>query len=190
MHGDKHDVLILSPYWDLNCFFINSFEQGNFFHPDFIASSQQFVREIGIDLDLSKLVMHEDNSALGNYFIAKKIFWIEWLDLAEKLMECSENIGGSLSEAMNKKSVSNYDILPLKTFLQERLVNLILARSQYKSKALHIFELPSSVSPLSRYKSEAITLNALKHSFSQEKKWIYLDEYYKLRKKSMGTMRY
>jgi len=82
-HGADHDVLIFSPFWDLNSFFLNSFAQGDFFHPGLLPCAQAFSDAAGLDLQLSELVMHSDNTVFCNYFIARKKFWLRWLELGE-----------------------------------------------------------------------------------------------------------
>jgi hypothetical protein len=67
-HGHAHDVLIFSPFWDLNSFFTNSFTQGEFFHPGLLSTAQAFADAAELDLPLSDLVMHADNTAFCNYF--------------------------------------------------------------------------------------------------------------------------
>jgi len=180
-HGSDHDVLIFSPHWDFNSFFINPFEQGDYFRPGLMSSAQNFLQQTGHDLRLSELVMHGDNTSFGNCFVANKKFWLHWLELGEKLYEISETPGNILSELLNQQTeISN---LPQKIFIQERLVSMLLTGTMFKSKAWNMFELPPSISPLNQYKSEAILANALKLAFHQRGENLYLEEFHKLRNK-------
>jgi predicted O-linked N-acetylglucosamine transferase (SPINDLY family) len=184
-HGADHDVLIFSPFWDLNSLFINSFEQGEFFHPGLMACSQQFLQAVGKDLRLSELVMHGDNTAFCNYFIAKKKFWLHWLELGEKLYQSAEAEGTVLAHALNQNTIYSHDLLPLKIFVQERLVNMLLAGPEFKSlsRSWSMFGLPCSITPLSQYKSLAVTANALKMAHTHTGEALYLNEFHQLRDK-------
>ena len=184
-HGADHEVLIFSPFWDLNSLFINSFEQGEFFHPGLMACSQQFLQAVGKDLRLSELVMHGDNTAFCNYFIAKKRFWLHWLELGEKLYQSAEAEGTVLGHALNQNTIYSHDLLPQKIFVQERLVNMLLAGPEFKSmsRSWSMFGLPCSITPLSQYKSLAVTANALKMAYTHTGEALYLNEFHQLRDK-------
>jgi hypothetical protein len=182
-YGADNDVLIFSPFWDLNSLFLNSFEQGEFFHPGLMSCAQQFMHAAGQDMRLSELVMHGDNTAFCNYFIAKKKFWLHWLELGEKLFHCAEAQGTELAHALNQNMISSHDLIPQKIVIQERLVNILLAGSEFKSKSWSMFGLPCSVTPLSQYKSQAVTANALKLAFAKTGDALYLNEYHQLRDK-------
>jgi predicted O-linked N-acetylglucosamine transferase (SPINDLY family) len=182
-NGADNDVLIFSPFWDLNSLFLNSFEQGDFFHPGLMACSQQFIQVVGHDLRLSELVMHGDNTAFCNYFIAKKKFWLHWLELGEKLFQSAEAEGTALAHALNQNTIYSHDLLPQKIFVQERLVNMLLAGPEFKSKSWSMFGLPCSVTPLSQYKSQAASANALKLAYAKTGDVLYLNEFHQLRDK-------
>ena len=180
-HGAKHDVLIFSPFWDLNSFFINPFQQGEFFHPGLLECLQAFSNESGLKLDVAQHVMHSDNTAFCNYFIAKKAFWLRWLELGEQLFQMAETGEGELADLLEKKTRYSEQFLPQKIFVQERLVNLILASNDFRSKAWNMYGLPGSVTPLNHFMPQAVRANALKYSAAQLGEGLYLDEYHKLR---------
>lgn len=182
-HGTDNDVLIFSPFWDLSSLFLNPFEQGDFFHPGLMACSQQFIQSVGKDLRLPELVMHSDSTAFCNYFIAKKKFWLHWLELGEKLFQSAEDQGMPLAQALNQNTIYGHDFLPKKIFIQERLVNILLAGPEFKAKSWGMFGLPCSVTPLNQYKSQAVTANALKLAYSQTGDVLYLSEFRQLRDK-------
>ncbi len=180
-HGQDHDVLIFSPFWDLNSLFVNSFVQGDFFHPGLLDCSQQFAQSAGLDLRLAELVMHGDNTAFCNGFVAKKKFWLHWLELGEKLCRTADDGQGDLTQALNQNTVYSLDPLPQKIFVQERLVNMLLAGPEFKSKAWNLFGLPSSITPLNPFKSQAVIANALKMAHAQSGDALYLEEFHRLR---------
>lgn len=180
-HGADHDVLIFSPFWDLNSFFSNSFAQGEFFHPGLLACAQDFSDAAGLNMQLSELIMHADNTAFCNYFIAKKKFWLRWLELGEKLFHAAEKKGGPLSEALNRHTIYSHQELPQKIFIQERLVNLVLAENNFHSKAYNMFSMPGSITPLNQFMHKAVTANALKLAHVQTGESVYREGFQQLR---------
>jgi predicted O-linked N-acetylglucosamine transferase (SPINDLY family) len=180
-NGNENDVLIFSPFWDLNSFFLNSFVQGEYFHPGLMNLMQKFSDSVGLDLDLSQTVTHTDNTAYCNYFIAKKKFWLHWLELGEKLFQISELGTADIAKTFNENTPYSEEQLPIKIFIQERLVNLILAKSNFKSKAFNVFEMPGSVTPLNNFLQQAIVANALKFASSKMGEREYLDVYWQNR---------
>ncbi len=180
-HGSAHDVLIFSPFWDLNSFFINSFAQGDFFHPGLMPCAQEFSNAAGLKLPLNDIVMHSDNTAFCNYFIAKKKFWLRWLELGEKLFHAAEKAGDTLSDSLNRHTIYSHEKLPQKIFIQERLVNMVLADDTFKSKAYNMFSMPGSITPLNQFMSQAVSANALKLACVQTGESNYLDEFNQIR---------
>ena len=179
-NGHENDVLIFSPFWDLSAFFANPFVQGEFFHPGLMACSQMFVQSVREDLNLSDLVMHSDNTVFCNYFIAKKKFWIRWMELAEKLYQSAETLDTALGRRLNQDTIYSHNLLPQKIFVQERLVNILLADSELNSKSWNIFDLPCSVTPLNQYKSQAIITNALKLAYAKTGDNVYITDFHQL----------
>jgi hypothetical protein len=182
-YGTKNDVLIFSPFWDLSALFANPFIQGDFFHPGLMACSQMFMQAVRQDLNLSELVMHSDNTVFCNYFVAKKKFWLHWLELAEKLFESAEARETALGQALNQDTIYSHDLLPQKIFVQERLVNILLTEPEFKSKSWNMFDLPCSITPLNQFKSQAVIANALKLAYVQTGDVLYLNEFNQLREK-------
>ena len=148
-----------------------------------MACAQQFIQAVGRDMRLSELVMHGDNTAFCNYFIAKKKFWLHWLELGEKLFQSAEAEGTELALALNQNTIYSHDLLPQKIFVQERLVNMLLVGPEFKSKSWSMFGLPCSVTPLSQYKSQAAAANALKLAYAKTGDALYLNEFHQLRDK-------
>lgn len=180
-HGGDHDVLIFSPFWDLNSFFLNSFEQGEFFQPGLMVCSEKLVELAGLNIRLGEWVAHSENTAFSNYFVAKKAFWMQWLAIADKLYEWAEASDDNLRNLFNQETAYKGEWIPQKIFLQERLVNLLLATSNWKSKSWSMFDLPSSVTPLHAYKSQALMANAAKLAFNITKDPHYLDAFHSLK---------
>ncbi len=180
-HGAHNDVLIFSPFWDLCSFFINPFQQGEFFHPGLLECMQAFSDHAELRLDVASHVMHSDNTAFCNYFIAKKKFWLRWLELGEKLFNAAESGQGHLANLLHSTTRYSEQLLPQKIFVQERLVNLVLATQDLRSKAVNMYAMPASVTPLNGFMPQAVQANALKFAYAHMQEPLYLDAYQKLR---------
>ncbi|QWD90899.1 hypothetical protein [Polynucleobacter sp. MWH-Braz-FAM2G] len=84
------NVAIFSPAWDQLAYFKNPFEQGEFAHPGLLEISQQFINEISLNIDLTKLVTYSSTSVFSNFIIAKPEYWNKWLHIAEQFYKFSQ----------------------------------------------------------------------------------------------------
>ena len=89
--GRKHDFYSISPYFDQMALYLNSFEQGESYHPGIKNLTNAFLRQIGIDHDVSNFVSDVSTCIYCNYFVAKYEFWKIWLEYAEQLFQIVEN---------------------------------------------------------------------------------------------------
>ena len=177
----ENQLIHFSPYWDMNSFFLNSFVQGDFFHPGLLDVYKTICQKLKLNINPEKIVTHAGDTVFCNYFIAKKSFWTKWLELAEEIFLAGEspeeNLYVSMNQNRNRDSYYSQDSYPLKIFVQERLVNLVLAISKLPSKDYNIFDLGATQTPLSNYMTEAIYGNALKAQYINTGNKIYLDSY-------------
>ena len=181
-HGPHHDVLIFSPFWDLNSLFKNSFEQGEFFNPGLMPCAKKFVELARLNLDLDQWVGHSENTVFSNFFLAKKPFWDKWLQLSNLLIKLSESGNAEFDKLLNATTLYKGMQIPQKIFLQERLVNLVLAQSDLSAKSWGMFDLPSSVTPLNEYRSQAMMSNASKLSYVMTQDPHYLEAFHALKR--------
>jgi hypothetical protein len=128
-HGAFRNVALFSPGWDQLAYFLNPFEQGEVWHPGLMAASQKFVNKYQLEINLSTLVSDTTSSVFSNYVIAKKEFWIQWRKMAEQFFEYVEN---SSEHQVTTSYGSLENQFPMKTFIQERLANLILCTNTFK----------------------------------------------------------
>jgi hypothetical protein len=128
IHQDSgpHDAYFFSPFWDLSSFFINIFEQGDFFHPGLTQASQKFVDSIGLSTPVKFQVTHSQNTVFCNYIVANKTFWLKWLALGERLFFAAEHpeADPQLQALLKDDTTYGEQRLPLKVFLLERLATL------------------------------------------------------------------
>lgn len=126
---DAHaDVALFSPGWDQLAYFLNPFEQGEFWHPGLLDLSQAFFDEIGLTVDLAKLVTYSKTSVFSNYVVAKPSFWNEWLSIADRFYDFVESGDGDPELNLTTSYGSILHQTPMKTFIQERFASVILAR--------------------------------------------------------------
>ena len=115
--------------------FLNTFVQGDQIHIGFLDIAQKVVGALGVDADLSSLVMDTTCSPYSNHFVAKPRFWRRWLEFSEKIFCVAEGegeIARMLRADVTYSSRSRFseavvrEDLPAKVFIIERLASLIL----------------------------------------------------------------
>lgn len=144
------DVILFSPGWDMSAFFINPFVQGDYFDPGTLAIFQEFASAQGLGVDLSNVVMHSENTCFENLWVAKRSFWLLWLEWTEKFVDWMRRNHPQLD--------------PFAPHLQQRVVNLLLMRGEHRVVSHDIFKMQPTGSFLSQHLDLAIELNALKQS--------------------------
>ncbi len=127
---DGQSVALFSSGWDQIAYFLNPFEQGEFWHPGITGLSQQFIDDFGLSVNLGDLVTDSMTSVFSNYIIAKKGYWLAWKKIAQAFFMYCENspeFGGHTTAYG-----SIYRQAPMKVFIQERFASLILSTGSYK----------------------------------------------------------
>lgn len=141
------DVLGLDAGWQASMF-LNPFVQAEAWQPGLLAAAQQLADAMGLGLDLAVQPMHAGQSVLGSLFLARRRFWLRWLELGERLA------GLALPPA-------------LEVLLQERLGCLLVLQGGWR---LHC---PLALAPqavpaaLADVQDEAVMADALKQQFAQ-----------------------
>ncbi|MGH8633900.1 MAG: hypothetical protein ACRET7_07175 [Burkholderiales bacterium] len=134
------DVVIIPYAWDQISYFLNCFEQGEFWHPGLVHSSEEFFRASGIDLDLKHYVGSTQNTVLSNFVFGKRNYWEKWLSLANLLFgyfECGEVTSSKQTGALTTYG-SAENLAPMKAFIQERLASVVLASENFRVLAADI----------------------------------------------------
>ncbi len=184
------DMVFFSPFWDLGSFFINAFEQGDFFHDGIQAACKEFVTHLGWNPALIDTVMHSRNTVFCNYFFATKSFWMRWLHLGEQLFHAAEHGDpkSTLYQLLNDNCRYGAERIPRKIFVMERLASLLLvADSSIRSCAYDTFRLPPSATPLNQHFYEAVSCDALKQAWMQSASPAYLASFIQIRNKVLGV---
>jgi hypothetical protein len=174
----NEDVVSFSPFWDLCSIFKNIFEQGDFFHPGLFQVCQDFSNQYLDNLDILNSITHSQNTIFCNYFLAKKNFWYEWLQIGEKLFECSENNSTLLAYKLNQTTNYGVEQLPMKIFVQERIATMVLLlNSNFSCLAYNTFNMGASKTPFNKFLNESIISDSLKISYSKTKHPVYLNQF-------------
>lgn len=180
---DAHcDVALFSSGWDQIAYFRNPFEQGDFWHPGLTQLSQFFVDTIGANIDLTNLVTTSNTSVFSNYVVAKPAFWRHWLQLADTFFEFVE---GPANVEFRENTTYGSNIAPMKTFVQERLVTLILSQGGYRVASpdvSHFFPInPVVFRENDKTRKLLQTCALLKEKYTETGDIEYLNVFYKIR---------
>jgi hypothetical protein len=178
----NEDVVGFSPFWDLISIFKNTFEQGDFFHPGLMEVCQLFADTHLTGLNLKDCITHSENTIFCNYFLAKKSFWVQWLEIGEKLFQLSENQQNAFSQKLNSSTSYGEQRVPMKVFVQERLVTIcLLANTKLNCLNFNPFDIGSSTTPFNKFQREAVISDALKRAYIKTGHQTYLTEFSNLR---------
>lgn len=161
------DVFTFCPQPDIGAFFHNVFEGGDFFSPGFLATSQQFLNEIGYDANLTTLVMDSRSIVFSNYFVARPCFWRAWLEITEKLFSIAEAPGESALKQQLVGPTTYPGSVQRKVFVMEGIVSLLLSEKRWKVAACNPFKMCWS-QVFSQHRPEAILSDALKISMNSQ----------------------
>jgi hypothetical protein len=124
------EVALFSPHWDLIAFFLNVFEQGEFFHPGLTDLCQEFCDNLGLNVQLRAFANCALNAVFSNFIVAKPRFWDRWLWMADRFFELVEyEAPEKYSQAMVHRSADGR--APMKTFMQERFASIILCTEKF-----------------------------------------------------------
>lgn len=193
---DGHaDVAILTHGWDQIAYFLNLFEQGEYWHPGLIEIAEIFFKDAGINLDVKSYIAHSQNSVFSNYFVAKPIFWRRWIEIADKLFECAENPSNKLFNRLRGSCsyVSSGRGTEMKVFIQERIAPALLASENFRviaaelSPQLPVFNVLFNEDV--RTRRLLIVCDTMKLEYCSSKDDTYLDVYKKIRS-SISTNRH
>jgi len=181
------DVLLISYSWDQIAYFLNCFEQGEFWHPGLVHSSESFFQASGIDFDMKNYVGSTQNTVFSNFVFGKRNYWEKWLSLANSLFSYFES--GNAPSSKQTSALTTYGsgeyLAPMKAFIQERLASVVLASGKFRVLAADI----SGNLPVfdrlflenSRTRHLLYTCDIMKQQYCSSKDVRYLEMYWKIR---------
>ena len=177
------DVFTFSPQPAMGAFFLNVFEQNEVFDPGFIAASEAFLAAVGMSVNLATLVMDSRQIVFSNYFVARPVFWRNWLILNEKLFEVCEGPDNAIKAGLTAQTTYT-GAVQRKVFLMERIVSLLLTiNPAWKVRAYNTFNCAWSASRLNQSREDAVISDALKIAMREQGYSQYLAAYSAIRNK-------
>ena len=124
-----YDVYLINPCILNEAVFINSWEQGDIWHPNISDVGNTFLHKLGYeDYDVKSVVIDRNSNTYANYFVASKKFWQNFMEFTGKLFTEAEK-DSEFSDMVFGSGKSNYSrdpSLPNFTFLIERLLPIYI----------------------------------------------------------------
>jgi hypothetical protein len=119
------DVYLLNPCVLNEACFANSWEQGDFHHPNISDIGNQFLKKIGYgDIDVKSMLLDRNTTVFANYVVGSRKFWTKFMEFSRKLFTEADKDPVFKQEVFGAGG-SNYahdKTLPNFTFLIERLI--------------------------------------------------------------------
>lgn len=165
--GAGADVIGFCSYFDQAAYFTNVFEHGESVHgPGFVDAAQAFLDAISVESRVAELLMGSGTTIYCNYFVANARFWQTWLDWNEKLFAIAEAGDTPLGRRLNMPVPYLRTTLPMKVFIMERMVSLILAtQTAWRVQAFDPYRMSGINPALTRFPLDLIQLDALKVAY-------------------------
>jgi len=186
---ESTDIVSFSPFFDAGALFPNVFLQGRAEHPNAWEAFVEIAALLTPGVDLRMLIMDSSNTVFCNYFAAKPRFWRHWLSQAEIIFNIAESNLTPLAHALNGGTRHNLAETPVKAFVMERLISLILATQKgWNMVSFNPIALPLVYPNSVRSAQELVMLDALKRSAVATGRAEYLTVYTNLRERVVATM--
>jgi hypothetical protein len=183
------DVYVFSPFFDQSAFFLNVFEQATLQHPGSADALAQAMHVIEPDIVAAQLVMSSLDTVFCNYFVAKPRFWREWLLRCERLYAVAEAGQSDLARSLNANVDHLGGAAPLKVFVIERVVSLLLnTRRDFKVRVYDPAGMPIAAASMTGLRGELCTLDALKIAYAAHHHGEYLAQFSAQRQSLLGRL--
>jgi hypothetical protein len=180
----QYNVFLFTTYPDLGAVCLNVFEQKEFVDNGFIEFSQLFLDSLGYNINLGKLVMDSRSIVFSNFIVASKKFWLEWLDVCEKIFSLSEQGVGKLGAGLIAETTYTGNV-QRKVFLIERVASLLLSIQNWKVNSYNMWSSAILTPMLADFQHEARVSDALKIAYNELRFEEYLAAFYTIRNKIM-----
>jgi hypothetical protein len=145
--GPSHDVLMFNPFWDVSAFHLNPFLLAEQAVPGVLDAAQALADTLQLGVRLRNHVSCSDSFLLGLNFVAKRRIWLDWLELADKLLRSED-----------PRVVEHREILYALSG------NFILLANAASVHAVDPFTLPALGQEVSTLLEQAMACDALKAS--------------------------
>lgn len=89
-HGQNHELLMFNPYWDVSAFHLNPFVLADRPMPGVLGAAQAFADSLKLNVRMADWVSCSDSFLLGLNMVAKRRVWLDWLEMADKLLRSQD----------------------------------------------------------------------------------------------------
>lgn len=89
-HASGRHMLMFNPFWDVSAFHLNPFVLADKHESGLLEAAQSFANSLSIDVDLSRWVSCSDTFLLGLHFVARRKVWLDWLEMADRLLRSQD----------------------------------------------------------------------------------------------------
>jgi hypothetical protein len=124
--------------------------------------------------------MHSHNTVFGHSWVAKKRFWLRWLEMSEQLASLAKQPGTPMYDLLQVPARIQGQVLSVKEVLQMHLLDLLLLQGGWSVKAYPIFDLKPSVPQSAGLEAQSVMANALKHMHAAGGEARYLEQFEQL----------
>jgi 2-polyprenyl-3-methyl-5-hydroxy-6-metoxy-1,4-benzoquinol methylase len=163
------DVVLFSPQPDQAAGFLNVFEQCDLYWPGYLGTCERFFTHMGLKVNLRSIVMDSRTIVFSNYFVARPVFWREWLTFCEALFDIAEK--GNLPLAKELNQATNYPGgVQVKVFLIEAIASLLLTLyvKRFKTACANPWTMGWGMNRFRQYPHEMIISDALKMAMREQ----------------------
>lgn len=132
-----HDVYLFNPCIINEAVFVNSWEQGDFYHPGISNIGNKFLAKIGYeDTDVKEMVLDRNRTVFANYVVGNRDFWTRFMEFSRKLFTEADKDTEFKDEVFGagRSNYAHDASLPMFTFLIERLIPTFLELEGFNSK--------------------------------------------------------
>lgn len=131
-----YDLYFINPCIINEALFVNSWEQGDIYHPGISEIGNTFFKKVGYkDLDVTSMVLDRSRTMYANYIVGNANFWDKFMEFSRKLFIEAEQ-DAEFKHKVFGEGLSNYAFdqsLPMFTFLIERLIPTFIELEEIKS---------------------------------------------------------
>lgn len=162
-HGQEHEVLMFNPFWDVSAFNLNPFLLADKTSPGVLDAAQAFVDAMKLDVSMASWVSCSDSFLLGLNMVAKRRVWLDWLEMADRLLRSQDPRVAAHREVLYALSG-----------------NFIVLANAPTVHAVDPFTLPALGTPTPDLLERAMACDALKASHLRSGHARYLAQYARL----------
>jgi 2-polyprenyl-3-methyl-5-hydroxy-6-metoxy-1,4-benzoquinol methylase len=164
--SENYDVIFCSPQPEVGCFFKNVYYGSDRTDPGALDTYDQVYKNYSSEFNIKNIIGDSSNTIYSNYFIAKPIFWREWLKFAEYVFNLAENGSSRLRDELNFITPYGDQTIPRKVFLIEGIVSILLITlKKYTYYSIPLFPGFHSGNIFEEYQEESRICDFLKKSY-------------------------